>query len=211
MVKKYFQYLYNIPVQENSSFSIINFNAFILDKQLASTGKGKNYGIDISLEHYLKKGWYWMVNGSLFKSKYMGGDNIWRNSRMDRGFVVKALAGKEWTLGKKGNKILGVNVKLTYQGGERYSPIDYIESEKNHLIEVDETKAYSLQLPPSFISDLSINYRINKEKVSHEFSFQLLNLNGFKNTYYQYNILTNQVEKKHSASLVPNIRYKLFF
>lgn len=210
-IEPYFQYLYNIPVQENSSFSIINFNAFILDKQLASTGKGKNYGIDISLEHYLKKGWYWMVNGSLFKSKYMGGDNIWRNSRMDRGFVVKALAGKEWTLGKKGNKILGVNVKLTYQGGERYSPIDYIESEKNHLIEVDETKAYSLQLPPSFISDLSINYRINKEKVSHEFSFQLLNLNGFKNTYYQYNILTNQVEKKHSASLVPNIRYKLFF
>lgn len=42
-----------------------------------------------------------MVNGSLFKSKYMGGDNIWRNSRMDRGFVVKALAGKEWILGKK--------------------------------------------------------------------------------------------------------------
>ena len=48
-IEPYFQYLYNIPVEENSSFSIINFNAFILDKQLVSTGKGKNYGIDISL------------------------------------------------------------------------------------------------------------------------------------------------------------------
>lgn len=210
-IEPYYQYLYDIPVEENSSFSIINFNAFILDKQLVSIGKGKNYGIDISLEHYLKNGWYWMINGSLFKSKYMGGDNIWRNARMDKGFVVKALAGKEWTLGKKGNKILGVNVKLTCQGGERYSPIDYIESEKKHLIKIDETKAYSLQLSPTFISDLSINYRINKNRISHEFSFQLLNLNGFKNTYYQYNILTNQVEKKHRASFVPNLRYKLYF
>lgn len=81
-----------------------------------------------------------MLNGSLFKSKYMGGDNIWRNSRMDRGFVVKALAGKEWTLGKKGNKILGVNVKLTYQGGERYSPIDYIESERIILLRLMKQK-----------------------------------------------------------------------
>ena len=55
--------------------------------------------------------------------------------------------------------------------------IDYVESEKNHLIKVDETKAYSLQQIPSFISDLSIIYRINKKNVSHEFSVQLLNLN----------------------------------
>lgn len=210
-IEPYFQYLYDIPVEENSSFSIINFNAFILDRQLISTGKGKNYGIDITLEHYLKSGWYWMINGSLFKSKYMGGDRIWRSSRMDRRFIIKALAGKEWTLGKKGNKILGVNAKITYQGGERYTPIDYIKSGNTHLVKEDETKAYSLQLVPSFISDLTINYRINKKKISHEISLQFLNLNGFKNSYYQYNILTNQVEKKHSVTLVPNLRYKLYF
>ena len=33
----------------------------------------------------------------------------------------------------------------------------------------------------------------------------------YKNSYYQYNILTNQVEKKHSVTLVPNLRYKLYF
>ena len=141
----------------------------------------------------------------------MGGDRIWRSSRMDRRFIIKALAGKEWTLGKKGNKIIGINAKITYQGGERYTPIDYIKSGNTHLIKEDETKAYSLQLAPSFISDLTINYRINKKKVSHEFSLQFLNLNGFKNSYYQYNILTNQVEKKHSVTLVPNLRYKLYF
>ena len=43
-------------------------------------------------------------------------------------------------LGKKDNKILGVNAKLTFQGGERYTPIDYIESGSTHQIEEDETK-----------------------------------------------------------------------
>ncbi len=152
-----------------------------------------------------------MINGSIFKSKYMGGDKIWRSSRMDRLFAIKVLAGKEWILGKKDNKILGVNAKLTFQGGERYTPIDYIESGSTHQIEEDETKAYSLRLPPSFISDLTINYKINKKKVVHEISLQFLNLNGFKNTYYQYNMLTNQIEKKRSATLVPNLRYKLYF
>lgn len=114
-------------------------------------------------------------------------------------------------LRKKDNKILGVNAKLTFQGGERYTPIDYIESGSTHQIEEDETKAYSLRLPPSFISDLTINYKINKKKVVHEISLQFLNLNGFKNTYYQYNMLTNQIEKKRSATLVPNLRYKLYF
>lgn len=210
-IEPYFQYLYDLPVENNSSFSIVNFNAFILDRRLVSEGKGKNYGIDLSLEHGLEKGWYWMINGSIFKSKYMGGDKIWRSSRMDRLFAIKVLAGKEWILGKKDNKILGVNAKLTFQGGERYTPIDYIESGSTHQIEEDETKAYSLRLPPSFISDLTINYKINKKKVVHEISLQFLNLNGFKNTYYQYNMLTNQIEKKRSATLVPNLRYKLYF
>lgn len=210
-IEPYYQYLYDIPVEENSSFSIINLNAFILDRQLISIGKGENYGIDMSLEYYLKRGWYWMINGSIFKSRYMGGDKIWRNSRTDRGFVIKALTGKEWTLGKKRNKLLGLNMKLTYQGGERYTPIDYIKSARTHQVEEDETKAYSLKLPPSFITDLTISYKINKEKVTHEFSLQFLNLNGFKNTYYQYNILTNKVEKERSATLVPNLRYKLCF
>ena len=82
-IEPYFQYLYDLPVENNSSFSIVNFNAFILDRRLVSEGKGKNYGIDLSLEHGLEKGWYWMINGSIFKSKYMGGDKIWRSSRMD--------------------------------------------------------------------------------------------------------------------------------
>ena len=42
-----------------------------------------------------------MLTGSVFKSEYRGGDNIWRNTRLDRGYLFNALGGKEWIWGKQ--------------------------------------------------------------------------------------------------------------
>lgn len=210
-VEPYMQYLYRLPVEDNSSFSIINFNGYILDRQLVNKGKGWNYGTDITVERYLHKGWYWMLAGSLFRSRYMGGDGIWRNTRMDRRFSLKGLAGKEWTFGTNRHKSLNVNLRLTWQGGERYTPIDYMKSEETHQVEEDESKAYTLKLPASFITDLTVNYKINRKRVSHELSLKLLNANGFSDTYYRYNLVTGRIEKKKGAAIVPSISYKLYF
>lgn len=210
-VEPYVQYLYQLPVEDNSSFSIVNYNGYILDRQLVNKGKGWNYGIDMTVERYLDKGWYWMLSGSLFRSRYTGGDGIWRNSRMDRQFMLKGLAGKEWTFGSNRHKSLSVNLRMTLQGGERYTPIDYEKSEETHQVEEDESRAYTLKLPASFITDLTVNYKINKKRVSHEFSLKLLNANGFSDTYYRYNLATGRIEKEKGAAIVPSISYKLYF
>lgn len=210
-VEPYYQYLYDVPVEPGTSFSILNYNAYGLDKQLVNEGKGHNYGIDITFERYLKDGWYGLFTGSLFKSEYLGGDNVWRNTRMDQRFILNTLAGKEWTFGKHIHKTFSVNIRLTYQGGYRYTPIDYNESEHNQGIEEIDSKAYSLRLPNSFTSDLTLRYRINKKKIAHEFSFMILNATGFRQTGYVYNLETNSVEKKRSAPIVPNISWKIYF
>lgn len=210
-VEPYVQYLFDIPVEPGSSFSIINYDGYILDRQLVNKGKGLNYGIDLTLERYLSKGWYWMLSGSLFRSRYMGGDHIWRNTRMDRRFMVKALAGKEWTFGRNRHKTLGLNLRMILQGGDRYTPIDYEASGNTHEVEEDETQAYSLHLPASFVTDFTINYKVNRKHVSHEFSLKLLNANGFRNTYYRYNLVNNQIEKKRAVPVIPGISYKLYF
>lgn len=210
-IEPYIQYLYHIPVEENSSFSIINYDGYILDRQLVNKGKGLNYGMDVTVEHYLSKGRYWMFSGSLFRSRYMGGDHIWRNSRMDRRFMLKALAGKEWTFGRNRHKSFGLNVRVTFQGGERYTPIDYEKSDKTHQVEEDETKAYTLKLPATFITDITVNYKVNRKYVSPEFSLKLLNANGFSNTYYRYNLITGRIDKERGAAIVPDISYKLYF
>ena len=51
--------------------------------------------VRIILERYLTQGYYYMLTGSVFKSEYCGGDKIWRNTRLDRRYLLNALGGKE--------------------------------------------------------------------------------------------------------------------
>lgn len=210
-VEPYFQYLYDIPVESGTSFSILNYNGYGLDKALINIGKGRNYGVDVTLERYLADGWYSLLSASLFKSEYVGGDKKWRNTRMDQRFIINGLVGKEWVFGKSKNKVFSANVRLTYQGGNRYTPISNEESQVEHGIKEDETRAYSLKLPNSFTTDLTLRLRVNKKRFTHEFSFMLLNANGFRQTGYAYNIVTNSVERKRYAPIVPNISWKIYF
>lgn len=211
-IEPYYQHLYHIPVEQNTSFSIINHQGFYLDRILTNKGLGRNYGIDITLEQYMKHGFYYMVTGSIFKSKYKGGDDVWRSTRMDKGFLLNLLAGKEWMVGKGKQNVFSVNGRIFFQGGGRYTPVDENRSLAEHEIVFDETKAYSKQFGPAVNGDVSISYRINKKRVSHEFSVKILNV-GMRTGmhFYQYNEKAHTIEEKDGSGLIPNISYKIYF
>lgn len=211
-VEPYYQYLFRIPVEENSSFSIINHQSFYLDRILKNRGSGVNYGIDITLEQYMKNGFYYMITASLFKSKYKAGDNIWRNTRLDKNYLLNILAGKEWMVGRNKQNVLSLNGRIFFQGGDRYTPVDEGKSMIEHDIKFDETRAYSKKFVPSINGDISFSYRINKKKISHEFSIKMLNV-GMRTGmhFYQYNEKTHKIEKKDGSGLIPNISYKIYF
>ena len=211
-MEPYYQYLFRIPVEENSSFSIINHQSFYLDRILKNRGSGVNYGIDITLEQYMKNGFYYMITASLFKSKYKAGDNIWRNTRLDKNYLLNILAGKEWMVGRNKQNVLSLNGRIFFQGGDRYTPVDEGKSMIEHDIKFDETRAYSKKFDPSINGDISFSYRINKKKISHEFSIKMLNV-GMRTGmhFYQYNEKTHKVEKKDGSGLIPNISYKIYF
>ncbi|TFD93774.1 prevent-host-death protein [Dysgonomonas capnocytophagoides] len=211
-IEPYYQYLYDIPVERGTSFSVINQKGYYLDRILENKGVGKNYGIDITFEQYINKGFYYMLTGSLFKSKYRGGDNIWRDTRYDRGFAVNLVAGKEWMVGKQKQNILGINTRLFFQGGDRYIPIDEEKSSQTHDIEFDETRAFSKKFNPAINGDISINYKINRKKISHEFSLKILNIGGYTGMhYYKYNESTMEIKKEKGIGVMPNISYKIYF
>lgn len=211
-IEPYYQYLYNIPVEEYSSFSLINHQDFYLDRILINKGTGENYGIDVTLEQYMTNGFYYMLTGSVFKSRYKGGDNIWRNTRMDRGYLFNALAGKEWMVGKRKQNMFSVNARLFFHGGDRYTPVDENKSNEEHEIIFDESQAFSKKFKPVLNGDISVNYRMNKRKVSHEFSLKMLNVGIHTGMhFYQYNEKTNKIKKEDGTGLIPNISYKLYF
>lgn len=211
-VESYYQYLFDVPVEVSTSFSVLNLNDYYLDKILVNSGKGNNYGIDLTLEHYMEKGSYYMLSGSVFKSEYMGGDKIWRSTRYDRGFSFNGVWGKEWLAGKSKNNRFGLNFKLTCQGGERYTPIDKELSEISHEIKLDDSKAFSQQYDPFVSGDLTVSYRINRKRVSHEIAIKGLNIGLYTGeTGHFYNESTKAIEKGNVMGALWDICYKVHF
>ena len=211
-IEPYFQYLYDVPVARDSSFSIINHQDWYLNTPLVNEGKGKNYGVDITLERYLADGYYYLFTASVFESKYTGGDGVWRDTRLNRNFLLNALGGKEWKLGKHKQNILNVNLRLSFQGGDRYSPINDVASEIEQDAVYDESRAYQEQLSPAFISNLTVSYKLNKKKLAHEFALKILNATGYKEFGgHFYNYKKQKVEAYRDAVVMPGISYKIEF
>lgn len=211
-VEPYYQYLFDVPVEANTSFSVLNLNDYYLDKIILNVGKGKNYGIDVTLERYLKKGSYYLLTGSVFKSEYLGGDKIWRSTRYDRGYSFNGVWGKEWFAGLSRNNRFGLNLRLTCQGGERYTPINKELSEISHEIKLDDSKAFSKQYDPFISGDLTVSYRINRKKVSHEIALRGLNIGLYTGeSGYFYNESTSAIEKGNVMGALWDICYKIHF
>ena len=211
-VEPYYQSLYHVPVEAGTSFSIINYDLYYLDRALVNKGKGRNYGVDITLERYLDKGYYWLLSGSIFDSEYTGGDGVWRDTSYNRGYIINGLIGKEWMVGKRKQNVFSANLRLSYQGGDRFTPVDIIASENKHDIVFDETRAFSSQFPTALTSDITVSYKINKRKTSHEFALKVLNIGGYTGQYgYIYNDKLQAVEKLSVTGIVPNISYKIQF
>ena len=208
----YFQYLWNIAGEEGTSYSFINLRrALYLNKKLVNNTEGRNYGIDLTLERFLGDNYYYLITGSVFTSKYKAGDNVWRNTRYNKGFVLNALFGKEFYFANK-RKVLDVNARITITGGERYSPILQSQSLAAKRVIFDESRAFSEQLRPLTYADLTVNYRINHRKSSSVFSFQMKNVLGAPIYIdHNYNYQTGQIELSKATLVIPNISYKIEF
>ncbi len=212
-VEPYVQYLYEVPVIADSSYSFINLqNDWFMHQQLVNEGNGFNYGIDVTFEKFMSRGYYFMLTGSLFNSQYKGGDGVWRDTRFNRTFLCNFLIGKEWIFGQYNQHIFNANIRLSYQGGDRYSPVDLAVSLAQHEVVYDETHAYSQQLSPAFLGHFTISYKLNCRKVSHEFAVKMLNVTGYKEFYgHHYNFQTNTITENREAIVIPNISYKIQF
>lgn len=213
-IEPYFQTLFDVPVRANDSYSVLNREDFYVEDALVNKGKGRNIGVDVTLEKYLSRGYYYMFTGSLFDSRYCGGDKVWHNTKFNRHYILNLLGGKEWMMGRNKQNILSVNAKLTLQGGDRYSPIDEAATleHPDKEVQYDETRAYSQQFSPIFLTNFSLSYKMNKKKCTHEFAVKLLNATNYKEYGgHEYNLKTGKIEPNRFAMSLPNIYYKVEF
>jgi hypothetical protein len=140
------------------------------------------------------------------------GDGIWRNTRYNRNYVFNFLTGKEWLLGRNRQNIFNANIRLSYQGGDRYSPVNLTASQQAEEVVYLERDAFSKQYPPALMCHFTVSYKINRRNLAHEFALKVINAAMSKEYLgHRYNLKTHQVDSDHEVVVIPNISYKIEF
>ncbi len=214
-LETYYQYLDNVPVTSfMSSYSAINEGvSFAPPSQdsLVNKGKGNNYGAEITIEHFLSKGFYFLVTGSLINSKYKGSDGIERNTAYNTSYVGNILGGKEFKLGNKGN-ILALNLKVVFIGGRYLTPLDTFASRIAGDAEYDKSRAFSEKQKDYFRTDFKISYKKEFKKSTMEFSLDLENVTANKNIFNQtYDARKRTVVNNYQQGFFPVPQFRWTF
>jgi hypothetical protein len=214
-IETYYQTIDRVPVHAfPSSFSMLNIGADFVpsdESNLVNNGSGTNYGAELTLERFFDKGYYFLITGSVFDSKYKGSDGVERNTAFNTQFATNALAGKEFNLGKKGT-VLFANIKTTWVGGRYFTPIDAVQSKAAGRAIYDVSKAYSQKQTDYFRIDLKIGYRKDYKRSSLEFAVDLLNITNHQNIFAQgYNAKTNTLSNEYQQGFFPVPMFKFTF
>ncbi|HEY8893508.1 MAG TPA: TonB-dependent receptor [Niastella sp.] len=207
----YYQHLFDVPVTVNSNktFSTLNIRDEFVTDPLTNNGKGKNYGIELTLEKYLDNYFYYTINGSFYQSKYTAADGIERNTRYNGNYLFNAVAGKEWPLaGQK--RVLGINFRIIYSGGYRTTPIDLPASQQEGYTIYKEKEAFSLQNEAYFRPDCRISIKWNRTRLTSTLSLDIQNMINRKNIYNQnYDLLKNTTVTNYQNGIIPVLNYKV--
>ncbi|GGH39012.1 prevent-host-death protein [Dyadobacter endophyticus] len=219
LAETYYQHHYNIPIgPANTTTPYLLHNSqlneisgFVSDS-LTSDGKGRSYGLELTVEKSLTAGIYLMSTTSIYQSKYTGRDGIERDSRFNGKYVQNFLAGKEWRVGKSKTNIFAANIKLLAAGGNRTTPIDLEKSREKGRTERDWSKSYAEQLPAYFRTDLRLSYTKNKKRTTSTISLDIQNVTNRLNAFDRYyNKKEDRVKLITQTGMLPILNYRLEF
>jgi hypothetical protein len=181
--------------------------------------KGRNVGAEIDFNASLLRGVHWRLNATIYDSKIAsnstnnsGTITKERNSRYNGRYIVNALAGKEWTVGKNQNKFWGINGHVILRGGFWESPIDEAQSKLNNVTIRNHGRPFSLQLKDYFRTDLSMYFKRNRLKWSSTLQLDIQNVTNQQNEAWHYfDRFQKKVVTKYQLGMIPNLSYKVEF
>ncbi len=212
----YFQLLYSLPVDTYAtSYNMLNkgsgFDRFFPGK-LTSKGLGRNMGVEFTLEKFFTHNWFFMFSASLYDSRLQAGDKKWYNSDFNGNYILNALGTKEFKWGKKRLNTIGIGGKITFGGGQRYTPYDTILSQQHEDPVVQNDQRNKQQFKPYFRFDVKLNYRCNTKRYTHEVGIDLVNVAMYKNVLrVQYINPQEPAREIYQLGFLPLFYYRLDF
>lgn len=213
----YYQHLFQVPEEANDSsyWSILNARDIwsVIDvSEMRADGTARNMGLDVTLEKFFSHSYYFLLTGSLFDSRYTAPNGQVYSTRFNNNYTLSALGGKEFKVGKKQKNVLGLNAKVLWSGGNRYTPIDFDQSQLlgEQVRILDRTN--ELRTEDYFRADVGVSFAINAKRATHTIMLDVQNVSNRQNVFTQYyDSDSNSLEKSLMNGLFPIFNYRIEF
>lgn len=210
-IEPYFQYLTKLPVSANpeSTYMVLNERSGYAKDSLVNKGTGMNYGVDVSIQRYYAKHWFFLVNGSVFSSTYKPLNGKTYSGAYDSRFALSLMGGYEFQFK---NSALELGFRIGYMGGFRYTPLDVAASQAAREEITIDSLAFTQTYRDYFRPDIRIAYRQDKPKYSWTISLDLGNIVDYKNILRQYyDRETNTIEFGYQMGFIPILAFQVDF
>lgn len=217
-MEAYYQHVYDVPITEDSStFSMVNFGADFnttVPNYLVSEGTARNYGVELTLEKFLDKGFYFLITTSLYESKYTASNGVEYNSAFNGNFTFNSLAGYEFRFkeGKRFKNSLTMDAKFTYNGGKRYTPV-LVEESLAAGYEIRDWSKTNTERYPDFIKlNFRVGFKMVGKRITQEWAADLTNITNRQNVFVQEFDAKNGVwNTTYQTGFLPIVQYRIYF
>ena len=217
-VEAYGQYLWNVPVENKSStYSLLNFGSSFVTAfpdSLVNAGNGYNYGLELTVEKSLEKGFYFLVSASLFESKYKASNGNWYNTAFNGNYTVNLLGGYEFRFGKPTSKTksaLTIDGKIVLNGGARFTPILIEESILQGAEVRNEQETNEAQYPLYAKLNLRLGYKLIGKKITQEWALDFQNLTNRRNIFLQeFSPYSGGIRTTYQTGFLPIMQYRIY-
>jgi hypothetical protein len=212
----YYQHLYDIPVSVSiPQYSILNEGtSYFVDRQdsLINKGTGENYGVELTLEKFFSKNYYYLFTASLFQSKYKGYDGVLRNTSFNGNYILNGVAGYEIPFGKRKNRVLVTGLRITWAGGNPYVPYNPEATIASGEVVYDWKDAYTKRYADHFRSSIRFGLKRNEKKFNMQFVIDLQYRANYTYVYlYRIDVLTGDIYKTYKMGFYPMANWRIQF
>jgi hypothetical protein len=212
-IEFYHQRIYNAPalLDPVSLYSSINEDTGFITDTLLNTGRGQNYGVEFSLEKSFTHSFYYLLNASLYESRFTITGHQQRNTSYNGNYTLHFLAGKEFPF-SAGKHRLGINFKATASGGRPYVPIDSEKSSEQNGTVYNWERAFEQRLPDYFRTDFQVVYKKSNPRYAVEWRLDIQNFTDHRNaSFYYFDASDNVVKLKKTIGFLPLLSCRFDF
>jgi hypothetical protein len=126
--------------------------------------------------------------------------------------MLNTLGGYEFKFGKDEKNSLGLNTRITWRGGNRFTPIDEAVSIQNGY-EIQYTdKAFTEHVPNYFRIDVSSNVRFNFHTWAFSIAVEIQNVTNRLNiNRYFFDPYTKEIRTAYMFGIMPVFNFKFEF